>query len=182
VKNERLRALSSKEEARLLDELDQQGRDWHGRLEPGGVRNPWVRPMVQVALETAMRRGELLALEWKNVDLQRKVATLSDTKNGDRREIPLSPGAVKLLQELPRSIHGRVFPTSAAAVKKAFERAVARAGLEDFVFHDLRRAGATRLAKILPVMDLARTTGHRQLNVLYRERPAIPPCFGLTRQ
>lgn len=124
--------------------------------------------MVQLALETAMRRGELLALEWKNVDLPRKIAVLPHTKNGDRRDVPLSPAAVKLLQELPRSIDGRVFPTSAAAVKKVFERAVARAGLQDFAFHDLCRAGATRLAKNLPIMDLARLTGHRQLNVLYR--------------
>ncbi|MDR3453335.1 MAG: site-specific integrase [Rhodoferax sp.] len=168
VRNERTRRLSAAEEEALLRELDLQDRDWHGRLEPGGARNPWVRPAVVLAIETAMRRGELLSLKWCNVDLQRRVAVLPDTKNGDVRGVPLSSKAVGVLAALPRSIDGRVFPTTAAALKKSYERAVERAGIVDLTFHDLRREATSRLARKLSLLDLAKVTGHRSVNVLHQ--------------
>lgn len=57
--------------------------------------------MVRLALATAMRQGELLNLEWRNIDLTRKVAKLEDTKNGDRREGPLFPAALVVLEAMP---------------------------------------------------------------------------------
>ena len=56
-----------------------------------------------MALETAMRQSELLGPKWKDVDLGRKVAHLEDTKNGERRDVPLSSGAVDVLKAIPRS-------------------------------------------------------------------------------
>lgn len=58
-------------------------------LEPTGRRSHWTKPAVQLALATAMRRGELLSLRWEHVDLQNRTAFLSDTKNGDSRTVPL---------------------------------------------------------------------------------------------
>lgn len=173
VRNERIRRLGADEEVALMRELDSQERDWHGRLVPGGMRNMWVKPIVVLALETACRRSELLSLRWCNVDLQRRVALLPDTKNGFSRGVPLSSRAVLILQELPRSDDDRVFPTTVAALKKAYERAVQRAGIQDYTFHDLRREATSRLARKLSLLDLAKVTGHRSVNVLHQRYYSI---------
>ena len=175
VRNERNRRLSPAEEGALLVELDAQERDWHGRLLPGGARNTWVKPIVILALETACRRSELLSLKWCNVDLVRRVALLPDTKNGHARGIPLSTKAVALLSGLPRAIDGRVFPTTVAALKKGYERAVQRAGIKDLTFHDLRREATSRLANRLSLLDLAKVTGHRSINILHQRYYNITP-------
>ncbi|MCA8282809.1 site-specific integrase [Burkholderia cepacia] len=102
--------------------------------------------IIWLAVETAMRRGEIVSLQWANVDLKRRVAHLLATKNGDARDVPLSPRAVAVLQTLkdkcdetsgcPQSCPSRdgpdahqasVFKIRSDAVTKAFERAVARA-------------------------------------------------------
>ncbi len=76
-----------------------------------------------LALETAMRRGELLALRWEHVDLKRRVAHLPETKNGKSRDVPLSSAAAAVLAALPRNIAGRVFTTSETAITDGFQRA-----------------------------------------------------------
>lgn len=126
-------------------------------------RNTWLVPIVELALETAMRRGELLALRWELVDLERRTALLPETKNGHARTVPLSSTAVAVLRGLGPRARGRVFgELTAEAVKRAFIRAVRRAGLEDFRFHDLRHEATTRLfEKGLQMMEVASITGHR---------------------
>jgi integrase len=169
----RARQMDVDEEGRLLEALEPLPRDTRGRFKGG--RNPWIKPIVQVALETAMRRSELLSLRWENLHLERRVAILRDTKNGDSRQVPLSTRAVELLQVLPRSIDGRVFPMSANALKLSFNRALRRAGIANFHFHDLRHEATGRLAVCLPnVIELAAVTGHRDLRMLaryYHPRP-----------
>ncbi len=138
-------------------------------LEPTGRRNCWTKPAVQLALATAMRRGELLALRWEHVDLQGRTAFLPDTKNGDSRTVPLSSVAVKVLGGLPRHISGVVFPVKAFTLDAAFKRGLKRAGLEGVRFHDLRRTAITRMAEKLPnVIELAAVSGHKSLMVLKR--------------
>ena len=66
--------------------------------------------MVQLALETAMRQGELLRLRWEHIDLHRRTAHLPDTNNGEARTVPLSTTAVAVLRALPRALHGDLFP------------------------------------------------------------------------
>jgi len=97
--------------------------------------------IIWLAVETAMRRGEIVSLLWGNVDLDRRVAHLPSTKNGDARDVPLSSRAVSLLQALEVARNnakedtfdcdeentGRVFAIRSDAVTRAFERAVARA-------------------------------------------------------
>ncbi len=103
------------------------------------ARNPYLLAVVRLALETAMRQGELIGLRWEHIDLTRRIAHLPQTKNGEARTVPLSTVALQILRKLPRSLSGQVFPgLTAEAVKKAFIRAVRRAGLEDLRFHDLR--------------------------------------------
>jgi integrase len=116
-----------------------------------------------------MRRGELLALEWRFVDLEQKIAHLPDTKNGRVRNVPLSRAACEVLRILPRAIDGRVFPITAEYLKQAFKRAVDSAGLEDFHFHDLRHEATSRMAQRLPnLIELASVTGHQDLRMLQR--------------
>lgn len=166
----RRRRLSLEEEVRLMRALEPAGHEPDGTFSKGGTRNPWVRPMVILALETGMRRGELLALHWPDVALDERFARLHDSKNGEARDIPLSTRAVACLRTLLR-IKGdpRVFPITAEALKQAFERAVARANIEDFHFHDLRHEATTRLATRLDnVLELSAVTGHKTLRMLAR--------------
>jgi integrase len=155
VNNARSRRLEPEEEKRLMAELAKS-------------RNPWVKPIVEFALETAMRKGEILSLKWEHVDLERRVARLPMTKNGEGRDVPLSAKAIAILN-IPRSLDGRVFPVSANALKLAFERALKRAGIEDLHFHDLRHEATSRLADKLPnVIELSAVTGHKDLRMLKR--------------
>jgi len=136
-------------------------------FEPIGRRSLWVKPIVQLALATAMRRGELLSLRWENINLRVRTAYLPTTKNGDSRTVPLSSGALDILEKLPRHLSGAVFPMNAPALNGAFKRGLSRTGLEDIRFHDLRRTAITKMAEKLPnVIELAAVSGHKSLMVL----------------
>lgn len=154
----RSRVLTDEEVSKLLT-----------ALEPTGRLSHWTKPAVQLALATAMRRGELLSMRWEHVDLQNRTAFLSDTKNGESRTVPLSTAAVQVLAELPRHISGAVIPVKFFTLDAAFKRARKRAGLDDVRFHDLRRTAITRMAEKLPnVIELAAVSGHKSLMVLKR--------------
>ncbi|MHB1537499.1 MAG: tyrosine-type recombinase/integrase [Solirubrobacteraceae bacterium] len=130
---------------------------------------------IRLAVETAMRRGELCALRWEHVDLHARTAHLPHTKNGHARTVPLSSGAIKVLRELPRRIDGQVFELRPDSVTQAFERAAKRAGIENVRIHDLRHEATSRIAEKLPnLIELAAVTGHKDLRMLkryYHPRP-----------
>ena len=127
----------------------------------------WLRPMVILALETGMRKGEILALRWENVDLAKRVALLPDTKNGTARHVPLSSRAGDVLKGLPRNISGGVFTNQ--NVSHAFIAATQKAGIEGLHFHDLRHEATSRLfEKGLNPMQVAAITGHKTLQMLKR--------------
>jgi integrase len=154
--------------------------------------------IVLLAIETAMRRGEIVSLQWNHIDLNRRVAHLPATKNGDARDVPLSSKAVATLEGL-RKPHfpteesqtvgrasSRVFEIRGDAVTRAFERAVTRARkqyvdeceetalrpdphlLIDLRFHDLRHEATSRLASIFPMHELTKITGHKDPRMLMR--------------
>lgn len=161
------RRLSPHEEARLFEALAPGIRDSRGHFT--GPQNPWMLPLVQLALETAMRRGEMLNLTWDQVFLDERFVRLLETKNGTSRDVPLSSQARRLLESLPRHPSGKVFPISDNAVKLAFTRATKRAGLGNFRFHDLRHEATTRLSeKLENVLELSAVTGHKTLSMLKR--------------
>lgn len=152
------RVLSHPDEVSLLAELTVVGR-----------RNPLMQPLVVLAVETAMRRGELLTLRWEHVNLVHQTAFLPLTKNGTSRYVPLSTRAVETLRNLAQSSDGRVFPIGAAAMEANFLKAVRRAELGNLHFHDLRHTAASRMASKLPnVIELAAVTGHTSLQMLKR--------------
>lgn len=118
------------------------------------------------ALETAMRQGEIASLDWRQVNLAQKYLTLLETKNGDKRDVPLSSRAIELLELMKPQRAGSVFNISADVVSTTFRRAVKRCFIQDLTFHDARHEACTRLARKLEVLDLARMIGHRDLNSL----------------
>lgn len=120
-----------------------------------------------LAIETAMRAGELLSLSPEQVHLARRFVHLDKTKNGDARDVPLSKEAVRLFRLLvPHD--GRMFQLRTGSLDTLFRRARDAAGLRDLHFHDARREATTRLSKKLEVMELAAMTGHRDLKVLLK--------------
>jgi len=136
---------------------------------PKANRNIFTRPFVILAIETAMRRGEILSLRWENINYQTRTAYLVLTKNGESRKVPLSTRAMETLQSLPRSIDGRVLPINFAALETNFKRARERAGLTDLRIHDPRHTAATRLSERLPnLLELSAVTGHKSLAMLKR--------------
>ncbi len=133
-------------------------------------RNIYLWPAVELAVETAVRQGELLALTWKHVDLKRKLAHLPKTKNGEARSVPLSPRAIAILGALPRAIEGEVVPLQRMTLFHVFKAAVKRAGVDDFTFHDIRHEALSRLAERgdFSVLEMAAISGHKTLQMLKR--------------
>lgn len=133
-------------------------------------RNIYLLSSVELAVESGMRQGELLGLQWKNIDLKRSLAFLPQTKNGEARNVPLSPRAMTILGALPRSIGGLVFPLQRMTLYHVFHAAVVRAGINDFTFHDLRHESLSRLAERgdFSVLELASISGHKTLQMLKR--------------
>jgi integrase len=127
------------------------------------------------AIETAMRAGEIIALDWSRVDLVSRVIHLSETKNGTTRDVPMSLEAVRLVKALPRIdavFDGAgvkvepVFNLNSAQLDALWRKLRDRAAVVNLTFHDSRHIAITRLAKKLDVLDLARMVGHRNLNEL----------------
>jgi integrase len=160
VRNARERRLDGDEEERLLAALSDSGK--------GDLANHWMHPLVAMAIETAMRQGELLQIEWADVDLKKSHIHLSDTKNGTSRDVPLSNRAKAILNALPRSIGGKVFGTTQSAVVQSWTRACKRADIEGLTFHDLRHEATSRLAEKLALHELMKVTGHKDTKMLAR--------------
>lgn len=131
--------------------------------------SPWyLKPVITLALETGMRRGELLSIRWNDIDLVSCTLKVLRTKNGHPRTVPLSPLAVAILGGLPRS-DARIFPVTGNAVRLAWERLKRRAGVVDLRFHDLRHEAVSRLFELgLSVPEVAMVSGHRDARMLFR--------------
>jgi integrase len=128
----------------------------------------YLRPFITLAIETGMRRGELLSIRWKDVDLTAPTVRILKTKNGHPRTIPLTPKAVEILASLTRT-DDRVFPVTPNAVRLAWERLRRRAGLEDLRLHDLRHEAVSRFFEYgLTVPEVALISGHRDPRMLSR--------------
>jgi len=136
-------------------------------------RNPWLWSAVILAVETAVRQGELLQLSRDMIDKKRRLALLLDTdkiKNGEARAVPLSSNAMVVLEGLPSSIDGRSIPLEKMTLYKAFKNACKRASIEDFTWHDLRHEAISRLAERgdFETLEIAAISGHKTLQMLKR--------------
>ena len=176
--NKRLRYLSKEECGTLINECNKR-----------------MKPIVIMALNTGMRRGEILKLQWDNVDLRHGFILLDITKNGERREIPLNGTSKSLLEELKKGNKGNVealhkenndnvtpYPSNNPYVfydpitgnpysdlKTGFNSACKRAGIKDFHFHDLRHTFASQLVMAgIDLTTVSRLLGHKSLAMTLR--------------
>lgn len=135
----------------------------------GECRNEQIAPLIAVAVETGMRRGEMLNMRWEDLDAERRTLRIPETKTGIPRTIPLSLTAARLLADRLRNGSDYVFPTTASAVQQAWKRLTRRAGLTDLHFHDLRHEAISRFfEKGLSVAEVALISGHRDYRQLFR--------------
>lgn len=152
----RNRRLTDEEASRLLDAFAK-------------VRNRLVPAVVRFALETAMRRGELLRLCWEHVNLARRTIFIPEAKNGHPRTIPLSNAAIGVLNDLGWQDSGLVFPLTANALRQSWDRSCRRAKVLDFNFHDLRHEAISHLFEVgLTVPEVALISGHKDVRMLFR--------------
>lgn len=162
-----------------------QGRD--RRLRAGelrtvldaaaGCRNDWLVPCIRLAVETGMRRGEILAVRKGDVDVAQALLTIPETKTGISRRIPLTDAAVALFEDrmcADMVTTDLLFPVSANAFRLAWERYKRRASrvspeIASLRFHDLRHEAISQFFEWgLSVPEVATISGHRDLRMLFR--------------
>ena len=128
----------------------------------------WLKPIIILAIETGMRRGELLNIQSQDVDLEARTLHIPITKNGHPRTIPVTEAACSVLGSC-MSDNGRIFPPSANAFRLAWERLKTRIGIKDLRFHDLRHEAISRFFEMgLSVPEVALISGHRDYRMLFR--------------
>lgn len=159
----RVRFLSDAERAALLSACRES-------------TNPYLYLIVVLALSTGARQGEIVGLRWSHVDLERGVIRLEETKNGERRALPVTGYARELLQkhfDERDADSSYVFPSlngkKPIEMRRAWRTAVARARIDDFRFHDLRHSAASYLAMNgATLAEIAEVLGHKTLQMVKR--------------
>lgn len=152
------------------------------------IRTKRLFPTVVLALETAMRKGELVALDWRYINLNKRTAYLPDTKNNEARTVALSSKAIAALQSMGPKLQGSVLGYAKSdSINSGWDSAIEQAKksytkhclstntrpetgfLENFCFHDMRHTATTWLgAKGLHPIELASMTGHKDLKMMMR--------------
>ena len=138
-------------------------------------RNKLIPVVIRFAVETAMRRGEMLCMRATDFDGVTRCLLIRETKNRHSRTIPLSGPAVEIVRERLEHLDGsesattRMFPLTANGLRLAWNRVTKRAGIDDLHFHDLRHEAISRLfEKGLTIPEVALISGHRDLRMLTR--------------
>jgi integrase len=159
AERKRARILSPEEEQKLLEHCT--GRRKH------------LRAFIICAIDTGCRKGELLKMRWRDINLEawELFIPMMNTKTARERTVPISSRMVveleKLWKETDQNPDAMVFGLK--DVKRSFDGARSDAGVPDVRIHDLRHSYASRLAKNhLPVTEIARTLGHATLEMSYR--------------
>ncbi|MBZ0107860.1 MAG: site-specific integrase [Candidatus Scalindua rubra] len=133
-----------------------------------------LKPIVIVALNTGMRRGEIFGLKWEQVDLKHGFILLDVTKNGERREIPINTTLEYLFKEIPHSVESvYVFAGKTGKpltdIKTGFHTALRKAGISDFRFHDLRHTFSSQLVMAgIDLTSVKELLGHKSLTMTMR--------------
>lgn len=157
--NKRVRWLSDNERRLLLSACDESS--W-----------PLLKLLVVLAMTTGARQGELLSLHWEQVDFASRTAVLLRTKNGDGRTLVFpTPAIVELMKHRKADglIFGREDGDKPLTFRKHWDRALSKAGLADFRFHDLRHDAASQLAMAgATLLEVAEVLGHRNLQTTKR--------------
>lgn len=157
---------------REMDRRIEEGEEAAIRAQ---FRDPELLLLFELALETGMRLSEIYPLDWVQVDLQRNTIFLDKTKNGQKRQVPLSSVAHKVLagqedQSGPLFEWGGKSRKTSAMLSKRFARLFERAGAEGFRFHCLRHEAASRLFERtdLSEFEIMKILGHSDVKILAR--------------
>ena len=159
----RVRFLKEPEADKLLEELPSH-----------------LKPVINFALATGCRMGEILSMEWSRVDFDRRIAWLDagTTKNGDARGIPLNRDAVLTLREVQHKHEKWCFTYNGkrmSAVGSAWDRALKRAGITNFRFHDLRHTWASwHVMKGTTLQELMEMGGWKSYEMVLRYAHLAP--------
>lgn len=160
----RVRFLSDEERERLL----KAAKESHSE---------YLYQIIVLCLSTGARKMEIIGLRWKDVDLDRGIITLHETKNNERRVLPITSHALFLMKEhakLRRIDTDLVFPSShnpkqPIDIRTPWETALKKAEINDFRFHDLRHSAASYLAMNGASMaEIAEVLGHKTLQMVKR--------------
>ena len=158
LNNQRTRVLSDEEETKLFSALGEK---------------ELVKQIVTVALHTGMRRGEIFNLKWFDVDFNRGMIQIRESKTNKKRFVPINTTIRTLLNGLKRKSE-YVFPSPKTNgrldnIKRSFRRAVELAEIKDFCFHDLRHTAATRMADLgADAFTLMKILGHSDIRMTAR--------------
>ncbi len=132
-------------------------------------RNPHIKPVILFAIETGMRRSEILRIEWANIDLNNRTLSIDETKNGSPRIIALTQSAAEVLAEQHGKGLCQPFPLSIESFHMAWKRLMARSDIKNLHFHDLRHEAISRFfEKGLSVPEVALISGHKDYRMLAR--------------
>ncbi|MFH1381234.1 MAG: site-specific integrase [Candidatus Omnitrophota bacterium] len=155
--NQRLRYLEKEEISKLIDACSEH-----------------LRPIVIFALNTGCRKGEILKLKWHDLDFRNAIVHLIDTKNGERREVPMNDIVKKMLIGIPKhpdSLHvfcdkmGKPY----GEIRKSFSTALKKSGIIDFKFHDLRHTFASHLVMNgIDLKTIQELLGHKSFEMTLR--------------
>jgi integrase/predicted RNase H-like HicB family nuclease len=135
-----------------------------------GHANQSFYSIIVLALETAMRQGEILKLQWENVNLKTRIVHLPETKNGTKRDVPLSLKARDALIRIGPKSHGPVFSYTSNGLKSTWRFMLTKLKIENLHFHDARHEAVSRLFELgtLDMMEVAAISGHKSLSMLKR--------------
>ena len=160
----RERVLSKEEQKKLIEEC-------------AFSNDIYLKPAVKFSLETSIRQGELLKINYKHINWNKRTLTLFDTKNGEDRTIPLSPEAFLILSSLPRQFDGRLFPRTRDQLNRSFYNRRKKLSFKDFRWHDLRRTSISEMFQFrnfdLPMVQLM--SGHKNPGVLLKVYTKLDP-------
>lgn len=156
LRNQRQRRLKGDELERL-------------RGAVGRLRNRELVSVFEFAIETGMRRGEIVGMRWRDVDQEGRTLHIPKSKNGHPRTIPLTERALAILDARTGSGGEQVFSISANAIRLAWARLRNWANVDDLHFHDLRHEAISRFfEKGLSMPEVALISGHRDPRMLFR--------------
>lgn len=151
----------------------------------------WLQPIMMVAYDSGMRRGEIAQLRWSQIDMKAHVIKLtsSDTKTDEKRLVPLSDRLLEMLSDTPRHVSGYVFvtcngrPYDPSKISAAFKKACARAQLANVVFHDLRPSCCTNMRRAgVDTLTTMAIFGHKSIQVFKRYNTIAPQDLQKTIQ
>ncbi len=172
--NHKTRVLTQEEEKRLFEEIE-RGYEVIGRERKPKTIYPYIhlKPLIECALQTAMRRSEIFKLKWSNIDFEYEIIELLETKSGKSRKIPISSKMMKVLEEAKNGTE-YVFINKDTGlpyndIKKSFHTVLKKAEIKDFRFHDFRHTAATRmLEKGADIRTVQEILGHSSVKVTER--------------